>query len=104
MAVLEGVGRGVLFLVGAAVVATTLGSALRTVVLPRAVPARLARVVFLGVRRVFALRLGRAAPYEVRDRVLAPYAPVSLLALLQVWLTLVWVGYAAMLWALGAGS
>jgi len=96
--------RVLVFLAGLAVVALTAASAVRTVVLPRAVPARLTRVVFLAVRGLYRLRLGRAAGYEQRDAVMASYAPVSLLVLLQMWLVLVWLGYAAMLWAAGAGS
>ncbi len=92
------------FVAGLVVVALTAASAVRTVVLPRAVPAQLTRVVFLGVRGVYRLRLGRAAEYEKRDAVMASYAPVSLLVLLQVWLGLVWLGYAAMFWAAGAGA
>lgn len=96
--------RVVGFVVGLVVVALTAASAVRTVVLPRAVPAQLTRVVFLGVRGLYRLRLGRAAEYAKRDAVMASYAPVSLLVLLQVWLGLVWLGYAAMFWAAGAGS
>lgn len=98
------VSRVLVFLTGFAVVALTAGSAVRTVVLPRAVPARITRVVFLAVRGLYRLRLGRAAGYEQREAVMASYAPVSLLVLLQVWLVLVWLGYAAMLWAAGAGT
>jgi hypothetical protein len=85
-------------LVGVAVVVMTLGSALRTVVLPRAIPAVLTRMVFLAMRSIFRLRLGTAPSYERRDHVMAPYAPLSLLALLQVWLTLVWLGFGAINW------
>ncbi len=92
------------FAVGVVVVALTIASAVRTVVLPRAVPSRLTRIVFLGVRGLYRLRLGRAADYETRDAVMASYAPVSLLVLLQVWLALVWVGYGLMLWTARAGA
>lgn len=96
--------RVLAFVAGFVAVALTAASAVRTVVLPRAVPAQLTRVVFLGVRGLYRLRLGGAADYERRDAVMASYAPVSLLVLLQVWLALVWLGYAAMLWAAGAGT
>jgi hypothetical protein len=89
------------FVLGAAMVGLTLGSASRTLLVPRAIPARLARVVFIAVRWVFRLRAGTRHPYEQRDRILAFYAPVSLLTLLVVWLVLVFAGYAAMFWALG---
>jgi hypothetical protein len=58
---------GLLALTG---VGAVLGSVLRTVVLPRGVPARLARVAFLLVRAVLRVRLrltGRS-DYATRDR------------------------------------
>ncbi|HYX43706.1 MAG TPA: hypothetical protein VE760_01600 [Acidimicrobiales bacterium] len=98
------VARVVLFGLGLLVVGAVLGSAVRTVVLPRGVQARLTTLVFVGVRQVFRLRLGRAPTYERRDRVMAPYAPLSLLALTLVWLLVVAAGYTAMFWALGSRS
>lgn len=76
-------------------------SAIRTVVLPRGVPVRLGRGVFLFARFLFELRIGRKAKYERRDKIMALYAPVSLLTLLVVWLTSVLGGYTMMFWALG---
>lgn len=96
--------RAVAFAAGVLVVIGTLGSAVRTVILPRAVPARLTRRVFLSMRAVFRLRAGPKAPYERRDRVMALYAPMSLLALVATWLVTVLVGYAAMFWGLEAGA
>jgi hypothetical protein len=94
--------RLLVFLTGAAVVAATFGSALRTVMLPRGIPSRLTRLVFLSVRQLFRLRAGPGATFEKRDRVMAVYAPFSLLVLLSVWLILVMAGYTAMF--LGAAS
>ena len=91
----------VVFAAGGLLVATTLASAVRTVVLPRGVQAKLTTAVFLGMRVLFRLRLGRGPSYERRDRVMAPYAPLSLLTLALVWLVLVATGYTAMFWALG---
>ncbi len=92
------------FFVGAIVVAWTLLSAIETLVLPRSAPNLLTRVVFVSVRRIFAVRLHWARTYAERDRVLALFAPVSLLLLLPTWLTLVLFGYMGMFWALGVGS
>lgn len=94
----------VVFLIGAALVLGTVGSAVRTVVLPRGIPAKLNGVVFLVVGALFRLRLRRSASYERRDAVMAGFAPVALLTLVVVWLTITLVGYAAMFWALGARS
>jgi len=97
----EAVADVVVFIAGAALVVAALGSAVRTVILPRGIPAKMATVVFLVVRRVFRIRLGRAPSYERRDRVMALYAPLSLLVLALVWLVVAGLGYIAMFWALG---
>ncbi|MEX2459309.1 MAG: hypothetical protein WD770_10040 [Actinomycetota bacterium] len=89
---------------GALVVVLTFGSAIRTVVLPRAIPSKLTRVVFLTMRRIFRLRARPSSPYEVRDRVLAAYAPVSLIILGFTWLTLTALAYTLVFWSLGEGS
>jgi len=89
------------FIVGAVVVIATVGSAVRSVVLPRAIPSRITRRVFRVMRAVFYIRAGRRASYERNDRILAAYGPVSLLALLFTWLALLLGGYVAMFWANG---
>ncbi len=86
---------------GAVVVAGTLGSAVRTVVVPRAIPSRLSRAVFLTMRRLFRIRAGPNRPYEARDRVMALYAPVSLFVLLVTWYVLVIAGFTGIYWGLG---
>jgi hypothetical protein len=98
------VTRIVVFGVGLLLVVAVVGSAVRTVVLPRGVQARLTTLVFVAVRKVFRLRLGLGPSYERRDRVMAPYAPLSLLVLTMVWLLVVAAGYTAMFWALGSRS
>jgi hypothetical protein len=89
------------FVVGLSLVAFTLGSAVRTMVVPRGIPATLARAVFAAVRLLFRAASGRSPSYERRDRIMAFYAPFSLLALPVVWLSIVTVGYMCMYWALG---
>jgi hypothetical protein len=96
--------RIVVFVLGALLVAATIGSAVRTVVLPRGIPARIGRVVFIGMRVVFRVRTGRGASYERRDRVMSGYAPASLLALLITWVLLVLTGFTAMFWGLEGSS
>ena len=53
------------------------------------------------MRTLLRLRLGRSPDYATRDRVMALFAPLGLVALPVVWLTLVLAGYTAMYWALG---
>lgn len=96
--------RALAFISGALIVLATFGSAVRTMVLPRGVPARLTRFVFLSMRFLFRLRIGRNPSYEKQDRVMALYAPLSLLVLLLVWLALAVGGYMLMFWALGIRS
>jgi hypothetical protein len=96
--------RQLVFVLGMAAVVATFGSAVRTVVIPRGIPARLARFVFFQTRRLFRLRARPKLPYEKRDRVMALYGPVSLLILLITWIALVLVGYTAMYWGLSERS
>ncbi|MEZ4667132.1 MAG: hypothetical protein R3E39_04305 [Anaerolineae bacterium] len=92
------------FLVGAALVINTLMTAIRTFVLPRGDNVWLTRIVFRCVSLLFALRTKNAETYEERDRVMAMFAPISLLTLPIVWLALVTVGYTLMYWAGGTGN
>lgn len=92
------------FLTGLLIVAGTLFSAVKTFVLPRSAPATITRLVFLLVRALFNLRLHWARTYKQRDQVLAFLSPVSLLALLPSWYTLVVLGYTLMYWGAGAAS
>jgi len=96
--------RMLVFILGAFTAGFTLSSAVRSFVLPRSAPDPLARLVFIGSRLVFRLFTLRANTYLARDRILAVYAPVTLLVLLPVWLVLVWLGYAGMYWSLGIAN
>lgn len=92
------------FLFGAAIVLSTIRSVIRTIVLPRSAPDGLTRVVFRSIRRIFDIRLHKVQSYEDRDRIMALYAPISLLFLPPVWLTLVTAGYTLMFRASGVES
>ena len=87
--------------VALAEVTAVLLSVLRSVVLPRAVPARLARLTFLIVRIGLLARLRGRTDYATRDRVLALQAPLGLFAQLLGWALLSYVGFAALFWAVG---
>jgi hypothetical protein len=93
--------RVLLFLLGFSIVAATLFSAVRTFVLPRSAPDQLTRLVFLTVRFFFDLRIRFTQTYLQRDRIMAFYAPISLLLLVSTWLILVTVGYSCIYQALG---
>jgi hypothetical protein len=81
----------------------TLLSVLRTVVLPRGVPARLARVTFLGVRWLLDVRLRfsrHRREYATRDRILALQGPLGIFGQLLLWSSLLVLCYAAIFWSL----
>jgi hypothetical protein len=88
-------------IVGGAVVAVTLTSALQTVVVPRAGVTRLTWVHFAWIRRVFDAIANPRRSYAARDRVLAIYAPLALVTLPGVWVTLVIAGFALVFWGTG---
>ena len=85
---------------GALVVSFTIGSAVKTVVLPRARASRITRVVFRALRVAFRLVAPPSMRFERRDRILGAYAPLGLIVLLASWLTLVLTGFAAIFWGL----
>ena len=86
---------------GLGLVALTVHSAIATFVVPRNAASRLTRSVFLGIRKLFMLRLRGVTDYKRRDAMLAFYAPVSLVALVPVWAALIITGYTLMFWAAG---
>jgi hypothetical protein len=89
------------FATGALLVVTTLLSAIMTLVVPRAIPVRISRAVFMATRALFTLRGSRARSFEARDRDMALYGPVSLFGLTATWLVLTGGGYVLMFWSLG---
>ena len=91
----------IVFAAGAFVVLGIIGSSVRTVVLPRGVDTRLPRLVFVTLRLVLKARIRSSSSFDVRDRVLAFYAPLALLCLLAAWVLGLLAGFTAMLWAVG---
>ncbi len=90
---------GLVVVVGLVIVVITAANVVFTLVLPRR-PAgieRLSLVVNRAVRLVFLVVSHVARTYEAKDAVLAPAAPVALLAQLAVWLGFFVVGYAFMI-------
>ena len=96
--------RVIVGVLGAAVVATTLFSAIRTVVVPRALHVRLTAWTFKSLRALFLRSLGRDLDYERADRRLSLHAPVALVMLPLSWLTLVLIGFAAIYFAMGVSG
>jgi len=85
---------------GVAVLGWVLLSAIRTVVLPRGEVVYLTRWIFLIVRLLFDIPVSRAKTYEQRDRAMAMFAPIGLIALPITWVAVAIAGGTAILWGL----
>ena len=70
-----------LIIVGILAVAVVLDAAVRTFVVPRGAVVLFTVVIFRVVRRFFLFFASERRTYEQRDRVMALYAPIALLAL-----------------------
>jgi hypothetical protein len=89
---------------GVVLVITTLSAAIRSFVLPRNEVVRLNVWVYMSIRTVFDAAAKLANSYERRDRIMAHYAPVALVALPVCWEALVSLGYTGLYWAVGEGT
>ncbi|GAB3300445.1 hypothetical protein [Hymenobacter tenuis] len=96
--------NALVFSIGAFMVAYTVLSAIRSFVLPRNESVLLNNWVFQGIRKVFEAMASLGKTYEQRDKVMALYAPVGLVALPIAWLGVVSFGYTIIYWALGEGD
>jgi hypothetical protein len=83
---------------GGAFVVAAIGSAVKTVVLPRATASRITRSVFLLLRWVFRFVAKPSMSFDRRDRILGAYAPLGLMGTLAAWLTLVLAGFSLIFW------
>ncbi|MDQ2772570.1 MAG: hypothetical protein M3Y54_18950 [Bacteroidota bacterium] len=88
---------------GVMLVITTLSAAIRSFILPRNEVVRMNVWAFTAIRKVFDAAARLASSYERRDRIMAHYAPVALVALPVFWEALVSLGYTCLYWALGEG-
>jgi hypothetical protein len=83
--------RVVVALAAAAVAVLAVQSAVRTIVVPRGVPDRLAWVVFRVLDAPTAWRAGHASSSGQLDRRTAGLATGLLMALLVTWLSAIWL-------------
>ena len=97
-------GRVLTGAAGVVLVVLTVSAAIRSFVLPRNEAVQLNIFLTKALRFVFDAAARLAPSYERRDRIMAHYAPVALVALPVVWLTLVSAGYTLLYWSLGAGD
>ena len=83
---------------GVALVAWTLLSAVRTVVVPRAVITSLTRFHFVALRKLFNVFAGPKRSFDSRDRTMSLYAPIALVSLPGVWVIMVLAGFTSIFW------
>lgn len=93
--------QAVVALAGVALIVWTLLSAVKTVVVPRAYQSTLTRFHFVMLRRLFGPFVRPSAPFERREAVMALYAPLGLVLLPAMWVSLVIIGFAALDWGTG---
>jgi hypothetical protein len=87
------------FALGLGIVLAVGSSILRTLVVPRGVRSKLSAGVLAATLATFRSVAHRTSSYEARDAVLAYAAPSALIVTLAVWLGLLFVGFACLLFA-----
>jgi hypothetical protein len=85
---------------GVVLVVAAIGSAVKTVVLPRASASRITRAVFVLLRWVFRTVARPSMNFQRRDRILGAYAPLGLMATLAAWLALALGGFTLIFWGI----
>ena len=95
------VGRLAAVLAGTALVVWTLYSAIQSVIVPRAEVTMLTRIHFRTIRTIFELFASPKRDFVIRDRVLALFAPVALVMLPALWVTMITIGFTAIFWGTG---
>ena len=96
--------NSLLFVGGLVLVGVTLLSAIQTFILPRAAQDPLVKFVFKLVRKLFDFRLRFTDTFDQRERIMAFYAPFSLMVLLPVWYFLFFLAICSYYRAAGAES
>lgn len=90
-----------LFTLGLFFVYTTVASVIKSFVLPRATTDFLRRAMFGTLRVIFIFITKFTRSYYKKDKILALFAPVGLLSLPPLWLTIIAFGYSLMFYATG---
>ena len=97
-------GRIVLMLLGLWLVVIAVSAAIRSFILPRNESVRFNSLVFMGVRLIFDFAASMGRTYAHRDRIMAHYAPIALVALPVAWEAMLSLAYTLIYWALGEGD
>ena len=90
------IGLGIL---GGAIVLVVLDAAVRSFVLPRGVAVSLTRMVARMSRAMFQVAVRRADTFAHQDRIMALYAPITLLLLPAAFLVGVFIGFTGLFYA-----
>ncbi|MCQ3813465.1 MAG: hypothetical protein KTU85_03480 [Acidimicrobiia bacterium] len=93
--------RVIIGVLGGLVALATLGSAIRTVVVPRGEQSFLANATVLSLRQVFNWVANRRGDWNKAEAVRARFAPVALMTFPFVWACGVILGCSGVFWALG---
>jgi hypothetical protein len=96
--------RVLVALAGGLLVVSTLLSAIKSVVLPRASPTLIGRAVYFSLQGVFRRIAHEGRPFAERDRILAFYAPLTLVLLPGVWVALTITAFTAIFWGTGVNG
>ncbi|MGC1183744.1 MAG: hypothetical protein WBA31_01150 [Candidatus Dormiibacterota bacterium] len=91
-------------LVGLFLTLGTLGSVIRTVIVPRAVSSRLSSVVASAVQGATVFAARTRSDYLARDGILAQGAPLFLVLRLVVWIGLLVAGFSLLFWGTGTAD
>lgn len=67
--------------------------------MPRSSNERLTEVVFRAILAIFRFRMRKVDTYEARDQMMAMYAPLALLMLPLIWVTVILIGYMFVFWS-----
>src|SRR5215469_2346973 len=96
--------RLLVILVAIFLLGTALWDLFETVVLPRRVSrrCRLTAVYFRGTWRIWSSVARHITSIRQREAILAVFGPLALLSLLMLWVVLLIVAYALLLWGLGS--
>ncbi len=95
--------RSLIFLLGAALIAGTLLSMVRTVIVPRGEVTLLTWVVFRPLGQLARAFVTRSSSADRRDRIMTLYAPIGLILLPFVWAVVLSLGFMGLFFGMGRG-
>jgi hypothetical protein len=96
--------RALAGIIGVIVLLLTIGSVLRTLIVPRGTKSMLIRVLGWSTRKILLLMALPRHTYEARDRLLAWLAPLVLVETLLCWLLSLYIGYGLLLYCFSTKS